>query len=246
MLFDDWVIEVLDDERGAMRQLAPMVKMSATSPAVGIAPRRNAHARELRDAPARSVGPAPGGADPHGPPLEGVTIVELSSYYAAPFGATLFTDLGARVIKLEPVTGDPHRYMLPELPEAAAIKALQGKQSVAVNMGTPEGLQIAYDVVRHADVVLQSFRAGAARRLLLDHETLLAINPNLIYLTAPGYGPGGPCGHRPAYAPTIAAGAGVGRRNTGGSILERADMTFGPGEVQHAATLGLVVRVGAS
>ncbi len=138
MFFDDWVVDVLDDEHGAMRQLAPMVKMSATPPTVGTAPGRNAHdaSPETR---LRAAEPDPGGAFPHGPPLEGVTIVELSSYYAAPFGATLLTDLGARVIKLEPVTRDPQRYMLPEFPEAAAIKALQGKQSVAVDLGTPEG-----------------------------------------------------------------------------------------------------------
>jgi crotonobetainyl-CoA:carnitine CoA-transferase CaiB-like acyl-CoA transferase len=116
--------------------------------------------------------------------------------------------------------------MLPEFPEAAAIKVLQGKESVAVDLANDEGRQVAYDIIARADAVLQSYRAGAAERLGVDPDSLMQLNPNLVYLTSPGYGPGGPCGHRPAYAPTIAAGAGMGWRNAAGTIPEDPGMSI--------------------
>jgi crotonobetainyl-CoA:carnitine CoA-transferase CaiB-like acyl-CoA transferase len=145
-------------------------------------------------------------------PLAGVTVIELGSYYAAPYGATLLAELGARVIKLEPLEGDSLRYMLP-FPEIAALKVLQGKESVAVDLGSAKGRAIAYRMLKEADIVLQSFRAGVAERLGLDAESLRALNPDIVYLSAPGYGEGGPCGHRPAFAPTIGAAAGLAWRN---------------------------------
>ena len=74
--------------------------------------------------------------------------------------------------------------------------------------------------------MLRSYRAGVAERLGVDAETLLKINPGLVYLDAPGYGIDGPCGHRPAFAPTIAAGAGLSMRIVGPSVQERADLTL--------------------
>ncbi len=65
-------------------------------------------------------------------------------------------------------------------------------------------------------MVLQSFRAGVAERHGYTAADLLAVNPDLVYLNAPGYGIDGPCGHRPAFAPTIGAGSGLAYRNIGG------------------------------
>jgi crotonobetainyl-CoA:carnitine CoA-transferase CaiB-like acyl-CoA transferase len=78
--------------------------------------------------------------------------------------------------------------------------------------------------VRGADAVLVSFRAGVVERLGLDPTSLLAINPELVYLSAPGYGVDGPCGHRPAFAPTIGAGAGLAMRNIGESAPQGPDL----------------------
>ena len=75
-------------------------------------------------------------------------------------------------------------------------------------------------------MVLQSFRAGVAERQGVDAETLRAINPDLVYLNAPGYGIDGPCGDRPAYAPTIGAGSGLVMRNIGTSIAERPGLSL--------------------
>lgn len=152
-------------------------------------------------------------------PLDGVTVIELGVLFAAPFGATLLTDLGARVIKIEAIEGDPVRTMMP-FPEVAGVKVLQGKESIAVDLTSEEGLAIVHELVRGADIVLQSFRAGAAERTKVDAATLKAINPNLVYLNAPGYGTGGPCGGRAAFAPVIAAAAGMSWRHLGTSVPE--------------------------
>ena len=145
------------------------------------------------------------------------------TFYAGPFGATVLTDLGARVIKAEVIQGDPTRTMLP-FPEAGGARVLQGKESVALDLATDDGRSIVYELVRGADAVLQTFRAGVATRHGVDAASLRAINPNLVYVNAQGYGVDGPCGDRPAYAPTIGAGAGVARRNAGDTVPERADM----------------------
>ena len=158
------------------------------------------------------------------PPLAGVTVLEFGTYYAAPYGATLLADLGARVIKVEQLDGDPIRHILP-FPEVGAIKVLQGKESIAVDIATDEGREIVHELVRSADAVLQSFRAGVAQRLGYTAADLLAVNPDLVYLNAPGYGVGPPCGHRPAYAPTIGAASGLAYRNVGGvdTVPQRTD-----------------------
>jgi crotonobetainyl-CoA:carnitine CoA-transferase CaiB-like acyl-CoA transferase len=152
-----------------------------------------------------------------------VTVLELGTYFAAPYGATLLTDLGARVVKIEQLDGDPIRHIVP-FPEVGGAKVLQGKESVAVDIHTDEGRDVVHDLVRKADAILVSFRAGVVERLGLDPDTLLAVNSDLVYLSAPGYGIDGPCGHRPAFAPTIGAGSGLAMRNIGVSAPEGPDL----------------------
>jgi crotonobetainyl-CoA:carnitine CoA-transferase CaiB-like acyl-CoA transferase len=211
---------VIDDPAvGPVLQPGPLLRLHATpvEPATP-APTLDAHGDTVRDRPAgdaaaatatsRAV-PAPA------PPLAGVTVIELGTYYAAPFGTTILADLGARVIKVEQLDGDPLRIVVP-FPEIGAIKALQGKESVAVDIASDEGREIVLELVRRADVVMQSFRAGVAPRLGYGAADLLAVNPDLVYLNAPGYGTDGPHGGRPAFAPTIGAGSGLAYRNVGG------------------------------
>ncbi|WP_055750014.1 CoA transferase [Frankia sp. AvcI1] len=143
-----------------------------------------------------------------GLPLAGLTVLEFGVMFAAPFGATMLTDLGARVIKVESLEGDEIRRILP-FPEAGGARVLQGKESVALDLGTDEGRRLVRRLVRHADIVLQGFRAGAAERAGIDATTLREINPDLVYVNAPGYGTDGPFGHRPAYAPSIGAAIGL-------------------------------------
>src|SRR3546814_20308896 len=84
--------------------------------------------------------------------------------FAGPFGATLLTDLGARVIKIETLGGDQIRNLV-AFPEAGGARVLQGKESLAVDLGTDEGLAIVHEVVKKVDVVLQCFRRSEERRV---------------------------------------------------------------------------------
>jgi len=137
-----------------------------------------------------------------------VTILELGGMFAAPFGATVLADLGARVIKVEPLAGDTIRDVM-AFPEAGGGKVLQGKESIALDIRTPEGLAVVHEIARRCDVVLQCYRAGVAARIGIDEAALKAVNPSLVYLNAPGYGIDGPYGGKPAYAPSIGAASGV-------------------------------------
>lgn len=170
-----------------------------------LAPELNADFGILGDRLAPQTEPARDA--PRSLPLEGITILDFGLMFAGPHGATLLTDLGARVIKVETLAGDTIRNVI-SFPESGAAKVMQGKESICVDLTQDDGVRIVHELVRNADVVLQCFRAGAAKRVRIDAESLKAINPDLIYVNAPGYGTGGPYGHRPAYAPSIGAAAG--------------------------------------
>lgn len=225
LMHDDQVAEIEAPGFGKIRAPKPFVRLDKTpGSATRPLPRLNEHGEELRarQSSGTSSKAAAAKADL---PLAGVTIIELGSFFAAPFGVTLLTDLGARVIKIEPPEGDPIRFQV-LFPEVGGVKVTQGKESLAVDIGKPEGLAIVKQLIAGADIVLQSFRAGVAKRLGLDELAVRAVNPDIVYHEAPGFGTGGPYGHRPAYAPTIGAGSGLARRNVGSAIPERSDLTL--------------------
>ncbi len=224
---DAMVISLDDVERGPVTQPGPLVHLLSTPANVDRpAPRLNAHTPAWGKTTASLIkvhedtsSAAPSLA------LEAITILELSLLFAAPHGSTLLTDLGARVIKVEPLAGDPIRTII-SFPESGGAKVMQGKESICVDISKPEGLAIVHDLARRSDVVLQGYRAGVAHRIGLDADTLRNLNPDLVYLNAPGYGVGPPDGHRPAYAPSIGAAVGIGRTNVGDTVPERAGLTI--------------------
>ncbi|MEW6272253.1 MAG: CoA transferase, partial [Thermodesulfobacteriota bacterium] len=214
------VVERDDPQRGRVRQIAPLVKLVGAPPFVPPpAAELGEHTDEvLRSLRVRSRAPrVPPCAAPPARPLEGVTVLELGLWYAAPYGPALLADLGARVVKVEPLAGEPMRHVLP-VPEAGAVKVLQGKESVALDLDGAEGRAIVRRLARTADLVLVGYRAGVAEKLGLDAAALRRENPRLVYLSAPGYGVDGPCGRKPAFAPTIGAASGVGLFQAGPSI----------------------------
>ncbi len=255
------VVEIDDAERGLVRQPGPIVQMSAT-PAVleHGAPMLDADGAALRAAPWPAIGgvdAVPGtGSDSGEAALGDVTVLELGTFFAAPFGGTVLREVGARVIKVEPLEGEPMRTLLP-FPELGAAKCVQGKESICVDLSTEEGRSILHALARRADIVLQSFRAGVAKRQGVDAETLRAVNPDLVYLNSPGYGIDGPCGDRPAYAPTIGAGSGLVMRNIGTAIDERPGLSLkeiradalrlsGAGTTEYAQADGISALTAAS
>jgi crotonobetainyl-CoA:carnitine CoA-transferase CaiB-like acyl-CoA transferase len=224
MLHDHHTLDLDLPGLGKVREPNVLVKMSVTpGSGLGAVPTAGQHDAELRSRPRRTKR-APVVSAANEPPLKGITILELGTFFAAPFGTAMLADMGARVIKVESIPGDQIRFVQP-IPEAGGVRVTQGKEAIAVDFTTPEGKEIVYELARRADMVLQSYRGGVARRLGYDHETLLSINPNLVYHYGQGYGIDGPYAHRPAYNPVIAAACGFARRVVRG-VPESTDLTM--------------------
>ena len=219
----DMSVTVDDPITGPVRQPGPIVRFPGYARTTYRAsPPLGAHNAEHFGRPPADA-PFPTASPSAGLPLTGVTVVEFGALFAGPYGATLLTDLGARVIKVEPLEGDPIRGML-GLPEIAGAKVMQGKESIALDAGTDEGRRIISQLISRADVVLQSFRPDAAKRMGVDADVLTAIKPDLVYLSAAAYGIDGPMASHPAFATTIAAAVGFARVN-GGPVPEVSSST---------------------
>jgi crotonobetainyl-CoA:carnitine CoA-transferase CaiB-like acyl-CoA transferase len=126
--------------------------------------------------------------------LDGVTVLDLCSYLAGPYGCTLLADLGATVIKIEAPQGD----MLRQFPSSLAgesrffLGTNRGKRALALDLKQPEGLAVLHRMVESADVLVENFRPSVPARLGIDYPRLKAINPRLVYCGLTGYGDGGP------------------------------------------------------
>lgn len=131
-------------------------------------------------------------------PLDGTVVVELGNLIAAPYAGMLLADLGARVIKVEPVSGDLARNFGPyQNDESVFFMAVnRGKESVALDTGDWVSKRVLDNLVRRADVVLHNLRFGAMERLGLGEERCRDLNPELIYAVISAFGADGPYAKR--------------------------------------------------
>jgi crotonobetainyl-CoA:carnitine CoA-transferase CaiB-like acyl-CoA transferase len=121
---------------------------------------------------------------------------------AGPFAAQRLGDLGADVIKVEPVAGEWQRHVAAGGARGAKINVSflslnRNKRSLAIDLKSPEGKAVLFDLVKTADVFLQNYRPGVAKRLGVDYDALAKINPRLVYVSMSGYGESGPYVNRP-------------------------------------------------
>ncbi len=151
-------------------------------------------------------------------PLEGVTVVEFATIIAAPLGASMLADLGARVIKVEPPEGDPFRAMMGGL-GAARVNA--GKDSICLDLKSAEGQRVAHALIARADVLVHNYRVGVPERLGIGYGEARAINPKLVYVSVNGYGPRGPGALRPSTHPIPGAALGGVVAQLGGRLPDR-------------------------
>ena len=139
-------------------------------------------------------------------PLDGITVVDFSMFVPGPFCSAIFADLGAEVIKVESINGDPGRGYVP----VQFRTENRNKRSIAINLKAPESKAIVRKLAVKADIALEGFRPGVARRLGIDYMSLAAHNPRLIYCSISGYGQTGPWRERPGHDVNyIAAGGGL-------------------------------------
>ena len=149
-------------------------------------------------------------------PLVGLTVIEICSTIAGPACARLLGDFGAKVIKIEPLEGDNVRQMGQHVGEVSlyAASLMRNKRSIALDLKSDEGRDIARALIARADILVENNRPGVLERLGLGYETLSAENPGLVMVRISGYGQSGPYAPRPGYGAICEAVGGV-RHMTG-------------------------------
>ncbi|MGX1479995.1 UNVERIFIED_CONTAM: crotonobetainyl-CoA:carnitine CoA-transferase CaiB-like acyl-CoA transferase [Streptomyces canus] len=152
--------------------------------------------------------------------LAGIRVLDLSRILAAPLATQMLADLGADVIKVErPGSGDDSRTYGPPFapgPEgdrtdtaAFYLSCNRNKRSVTVNHATAEGQELIRALAARSDVLVENFRTGTLAKYGLDHESLRALNPRLVYLSVTGFGQTGPYADRPGYDGIFQAMSGM-------------------------------------
>ena len=144
-------------------------------------------------------------------PLDGIKIIEFTQIIAAPFGGMLLADMGAEIIKVEPLEGEPWRLHTEFIPKESKtfIGLNRGKKSLPLDLQSPDGLEIAQKLVADADVVIINARPDVPKNLGIDYETLSQINPKIIYCDNTAFGRRGPHGYRPGYDLIVQAMSGL-------------------------------------
>ncbi|HWS75966.1 MAG TPA: CoA transferase, partial [Quisquiliibacterium sp.] len=132
--------------------------------------------------------------DPAQRPFDGLKVIDCASFIAAPAAATILSDFGADVVKVEPIEGDPYRELFrpagfgPDDRNYGWELDSRNKRSLAVDLKTAEGLDILHRLAAGADVFITNLPLSVRRRLRIDHETICALNPRLVYGSFTAYG----------------------------------------------------------
>ncbi len=143
-------------------------------------------------------------------PLEDVVVVEIDNWMAAPSAGAILADLGATVIKIEPLSGDPMRGLSRPIKRDDLKDAIRkydfqfdvdnrGKQSIAIALDKPESAQIVKELVARANVFMCNLLTARQEKFGLDPQSLFAVKPDLVHATLTGYGTTGPDAWRPGY-----------------------------------------------
>jgi crotonobetainyl-CoA:carnitine CoA-transferase CaiB-like acyl-CoA transferase len=172
--------------------------------------------------------------------LAGIKVLELSRVLAGPWCCMTLADLGAEVVKLEPMEGDDTRGYGPPFirgpqgdTSAYFASCNRGKRSIAVDLRHPEARPLVEALIRDSDVLIENFRTGVAESLGIDYAHARELNPRLIYCAISGYGRSGPDAQRPGYDFVVQAESGLmsitGPANSGASKVGVAsvDITTG-------------------
>jgi crotonobetainyl-CoA:carnitine CoA-transferase CaiB-like acyl-CoA transferase len=162
-------------------------------------------------------------------PLAGILIVDLTRVLAGPYCTRLLSDMGARVIKIErPGTGDDTRFVTHQIEPGRTDQSTYfnrvnaGKQSVAIDLSSAQGIAVLLDLARCADVFIENFAPGVVDRLGCGYTAVKAVKPDIVYCSISGYGQTGPWRNRPAFAHTTNAISGLMHLEQGDEASPRA------------------------
>jgi crotonobetainyl-CoA:carnitine CoA-transferase CaiB-like acyl-CoA transferase len=147
----------------------------------------------------------------------GLKVLDLSQGIAGPYCAMLLAARGAEIVKLEPLEGDWSRGLGTRYGDHTAMSAHnnRGKRSLALDLKSAAGRDIALSLARAADILIESFRPGVAARLGLGYKALAEANPRLLYLSITGFGDDGPYAQRPCTDSVVQAFSGLVALNRG-------------------------------
>jgi len=147
------------------------------------------------------------------PPLQGITVLDLTRVLSGPYCTMLLGDMGARVIKIEqPGKGDDTRSWGPPFVEGESAYFLsinRNKESVTLDFKRPDGRAVLDRLLARSDVVVENFRPGTLGKLKLDYASLAGLHPRLVYCSISGFGHTGPRAHEPGYDAVIQAEGGL-------------------------------------
>ncbi len=182
-------------------------------------------------------------------PLDGIRILEVANWAAAPCAVAIMADMGAEVIKVEPTRGDSMRGTLRQAvmaegevnPDHPFQFANRGKKSIAVDLRTDEGAGLVRRLAGHVDIFLTNLMASRRERFGLTAEDIFAVKPSLVYATFTGYGESGPDASKPGFDTTAFFSRGGVASVIPGP--DGAPPRFRPGQGDHAAGLGLLSGV---
>ncbi|MFQ5380949.1 MAG: CaiB/BaiF CoA transferase family protein [Dehalococcoidia bacterium] len=213
------VIEQEHPRFGRVRQLGLLARLCETPGTPGaLSPEPGADGArrgKIWAGPRVATASSPRSPAPAGGPLNGYTILEFATIIAAPLSASILADFGARVIKVEPIGGDPYREL--GLFGIMASKTNGSKESIGLNLKSPEGREIVHRLVKNADAVIHNYRPGVPEWLGIGYEQCDALRPGIVHVSMNGYGPDGPGAHRPATHPIPGAAVGGATLQAGGA-----------------------------
>ena len=145
-------------------------------------------------------------------PLAGIRVLDLTRVLAGPFATMLLADLGADVIKVErPGDGDETRHIPPQrLGESHYFLSVnRNKRGIVLDFKEPRGRELALELARASDVLIENFRPGVTARLGLDYEAVREVNPEIVYCSISAFGQSGPLARRSAFDVAMQAMGGV-------------------------------------
>lgn len=138
--------------------------------------------------------------------LKGIKVIDFTAAIAGTLNTMILADLGADVIKVEPIRGEHYRHAM----KGAILLAMnRNKRDLAVDLKTEKGQEIALKLASQADVFTENFVPGTIDRLGLSYERVRKLNPGIVYCSVSGYGQSGPHSQRPSYDPSAQAMAGI-------------------------------------
>jgi crotonobetainyl-CoA:carnitine CoA-transferase CaiB-like acyl-CoA transferase len=217
-VLENGAVTTIDDPRvGRLRTLAPLAELKGMPGAPsGPAPDVGQHNAEVPGR-ARVTGATRAEAAANVPahPLSGVTVLDLATVQAGPYAASLLADLGARVIKVDATDKRLDEGRRSSAQALTDVRTYSGKETLQVDLQTPEGKEILHKLIGRADVLSHNYRLGVAERLKIDAETCRRINPRLVYAWMGTYGPNGRHARRPGAHPIPGAIMGGAMRQMG-------------------------------